>query len=126
MKANQREFNKEEFKRRLYQFILKLIEFIDSLPKDRVSFIMGDQLLRSGTSILGNYIEGQSASSRKEFLTFIQRCLKSSNESKLWLAILRDSGRVTKEKTEWFLKELNDYSNIFASTILTIKGKKSI
>lgn len=119
-------FDREQFKKRLYNFILKLIEFIDKLPKDRVSFTIGDQLLRSGTSILGNYIEGQSASSKKEFLVFIQYCLKSSNESKVWIAVLRDSGRTTKEKADWFLKELNEYSNIFASSILTIKGKRSI
>lgn len=121
-----KQFNKEEFKRRLYSFILRLIEFIDQLPKDRVSYIIGDQLLRSGTSILGNYIEGQSASSKKEFLTFIQYCLKSSNESKVWVALLRDSNRTPKEKAEPFLKELDEYSNIFASSVLTIKGKRSI
>lgn len=120
------QFDKVEFKKRLYNFILKLIEFIDKLPKDRVSFIIGDQLLRSGTSILGNYIEGQSASSKKEFLVFIQYCLKSSNESKVWIAVLRDSGRTGREKADWFLKELDEYSNIFASTILTLKGKKTI
>jgi len=126
MEVKTKSFDKEEFKKRLYNFVLKLIEFIDNLPKDRVSFIIGDQLLRSGTSILGNYIEGQSAGSRKEFLVFIQHCLKSTNESKVWIAILRDSGRSSKEKVEWFLKELDEYSNIFASTILTLKGKKSI
>lgn len=124
--TSKKRFNKEEFKKRLYTFILRLIEFIDKLPKDRVSFVIGDQLLRSGTSILGNYIEGQSASSKKEFLTFIQYCLKSSNESKVWIAILRDSGRAARDKAEWFLKELDEYSSIFASSILTIKGKKSI
>lgn len=36
-------FNKEEFKRRLYTFVLQLIEFIDTLPKGRVSRIIGDQ-----------------------------------------------------------------------------------
>jgi len=117
---------KKEFKKRLYNFVLKLIEFIDSLPKDRVCFIIGDQLLRSGTSVLSNYIEGQSASSKREFLVFLQHCLKSTNESKVWLCLLRDSGRAKKEKVKWFLDELNEYSNIFASSILTIKGKKSI
>ena len=49
---------KENFKQRLCNFVLKLIEFLDKLPKDNVSRRIGDQLLRSGTSILGNYIEG--------------------------------------------------------------------
>lgn len=126
MQIGKKAFDKEEFKRRLYKFVLKLIEFIDNLPKDRVSFIIGDQLLRSGTSILGNYIDGQSASSNKEFLVFIQHCLKSSNESKVWIAILRDSKRTTKEKAEWFLAELDEYARLFASSILTIKGKRTI
>ena len=59
---------KIDFKKRLYTFVLKLIEFIDKLPNDNVSKRIGDQLLRSGTSILGNYIEGQSASSKKILL----------------------------------------------------------
>ena len=53
---------KKEFKRRLYDFVLRLIEFLDNLPKDNVAKRVGDQLLRSSTSILGNYVEGQSAS----------------------------------------------------------------
>ena len=115
---------KKEFKQRLYRFVLKLIEFIDQLSNDNVSKRIGDQLLRSGTSILGNYVEGQSASSKKDFINFFNHSLKSANESKLWLALLRDSKRAKPEQTEWFLKELDEISNIFASSILTLKGKK--
>ena len=115
---------KNEFKKRLYGFTLKLIEFIDKLPKDNVSNRIGDQLLRSGTSILGNFIEGQSASSRKDFMNFFSHSLKSANESKLWFALLRDSKRVSSGEVEWFLRELNEISNVFASSILTLKGKK--
>ena len=115
---------KNEFKKRLYRFVLKMIEFIDKLPNDNVSRRIGDQLLRSGTSILGNYIEGQSASSRKDFVNFFNHSLKSANESKLWFALLRDSKRAKNEQVEWFLKELDEVANIFASSILTLKGKK--
>ena len=115
---------KNEFKNRLYNFTLKLIEFIDKLPNDNVSRRIGDQLLRSGTSILGNYIEGKSASSKKDFINFFNHSLKSSNESKLWLAILRDSGRADNKKADWFLEELDEISKIFGSSILTLKGKK--
>jgi four helix bundle protein len=115
---------KNEFKKRLYDFTLKLIAFLDNLPIDNVSRRIGDQLLRSGTSILGNYIEGQAASSKKDFTNFFNTSLKSANESKLWFALLRDSKRVTSKEAEWFLKELNEISNIFGSSILTLKGKK--
>lgn len=115
---------KEKFKQRLYNSALKLIEFLDNLPKDNVSRRIGDQLLRSGTSVLGNYIEGQSASSKKEFTNFFNTSLKSANESKLWFTLLRDSKRAKLEEVTWFLKELDEISNIFASSILTLKGKR--
>lgn len=113
---------KNDFKRRLYIFTLKLIEFIDKLPNDNVSKRIGDQLLRSGTSVIGNYIEGQSSSSKKDFTNFFNHSLKSANESKLWFAILRDSKRA--KNINWFLQELNEYSKIFASSILTLKNKR--
>jgi four helix bundle protein len=115
---------KDEFKKRLYNFVLKLIEFLDRLPKDNVSRRIGDQLLRSGTGIIGNYIEGQAASSRKDFTNFFNTSLKCTNESKLWFALLRDSKRAKPEEVVWFLNELNEIANIFASSILTLKGKK--
>ena len=115
---------KNEFKKRLYDFTLKLIKFLDGLPQDNVSKRIGDQLLRSGTSIIGNYIECQAASSKRDFTNFFNTSLKSANESKLWLALLCDSGRVKPQEIAWFLNELNEIANIFASSILTLKGRK--
>ena len=115
---------KKDFKKRLYAFTLKLVGFIDKLPNDNVSNRIGDQLLRSGTSIIGNYIEGQAASSKKDFTNYFNTSLKSANESKLWLAILRDTGRAKSEDVSCFLNELDEIANIFGSSILTLKGRK--
>jgi len=115
---------KKDFKKRLYLFTLKLIEFLDSLPKDNVSQRLSDQLLRSGTSIIANYIEGQAASSKKDFTNYFNTSLKSANESRLWLALLRDSKRAKTEDVSFFLKELEEIANIFAPSILTLKGRR--
>jgi four helix bundle protein len=123
MKNDKAKF-KKEFKIRLYNFTLRLIEFLDKLPKDNVSKRLGDQLLRSGTSIIANYIEGQAASSKRDFTNYFNTSLKSANESKLWFALLRDSKRASHEQVDWFLEELNEIANIFGSSILTLKGKK--
>ncbi len=79
---------KNEFKKRSYNWVIRLIKFIDALPKDSVGNVMGKQLLRSGTSILANYIEANSASFNKDFINFFTRSLKSANESKVWLTLL--------------------------------------
>ena len=115
---------KIEFKKRLYNFVLRLIKFIDQLPKNSVCDIMGKQLLRSGTSVLANYIEANSASSKKDFITFFTHSLKSANESKVWLALLRDSGKCNQTESEQLLRELTEIANVLASSILTLKGRK--
>ncbi len=115
---------KVEFRNRLYNLVLELIEFIDRLPNDNVARRIGDQLLRSGTSVIGNYIEGQSACSRKGYTNFFNNSLKSANESKLWLSVLRDSKRAKDGEVAWFLQELDEIAKILASSILTLKGKK--
>ena len=61
---------KNAFKKRLYNWVLRLIKLIDKLPKDSVCSVLGRQLLRSGTSILANYIEANSASSKRDFISF--------------------------------------------------------
>ena len=121
---NDRAKFKNEFKRRLYNWVLRLIKFIDRLPKDSVCSVMGKQLLRSGTSILANYIEANSSSSQKDFINFFTHSLKSANESKVWLCLLRDTSKGDQKELQWLLNELVEIANIIASGILTIKGKR--
>jgi four helix bundle protein len=114
---------KNDFKKRLYKFVLRLINFIDKLPKGLVSDVMGKQLLRSGTSILANYVEANSASSKKDFINFFTHSLKSANESKVWICLLKDTKKGEIQELEYLLKELTEIANIIASSILTLKGK---
>jgi four helix bundle protein len=115
---------KMEFKKRIYNWVLRLIKFIDKLPKDSVCLIMSKQLLRSGTSILANYIEANSASSKKDFINFFTHSLKSANESKVWLCLLRDTNKGNEKELKWLLNELVEIANIIASSIITLKSKK--
>ncbi|MBL7209654.1 MAG: four helix bundle protein, partial [Dehalococcoidia bacterium] len=73
-------------------------------------------LLRSATSIGANVVEAQGAGSRKDYTNFFTHALKSANETKFWLGLLRDSGKAEREVTELV--------NILATSILTLKGKK--
>jgi four helix bundle protein len=115
---------KNEFKKRLYNWVLRMIKSIDKLPKSSVCDVISRQLIRSGTSILANYIEANSASSKKDFINFFTHSLKSSNESKMWLTLLRDINKGDQKELKWLLDELIEISNILASSILTLKGKR--
>lgn len=122
---NDKEKFKIAFKKRIYSFVLKLVSFLETLPKDNITQVIVNQLMRSGTSIIGNYVEAQSSSSKKDFTNFFNHALKSTNESKLWLTLIRDSKRTKKVRDiDWFLSELEEISNIFGSSILKLRGKK--
>ena len=115
---------KNDFYRRIYKYSLSIIKFVEKLPKDSVSQIMEKQLIRSGTSVSANLVEAKSASSKKDYINFYTHALKSSNESKLWIGLLRDSNKADLKESELLLKETNEISNILAASIMTMKGKK--
>jgi four helix bundle protein len=115
---------KEEFKRRVYKFALDVIGFVDRLLTEQTSRIITDQLLRSTTSIGANVIEAQAASSRKDYTNFLTHALKSANECKFWLGLLRDSGRGDKEAVNRLLREATEIANILATSILTLRERK--
>lgn len=48
----------------------------------------------------------------------------SANESKFWLALLRDSGKAKRKPVDDLLSETIELANILASSILTLKGKR--
>jgi len=118
---------KDEFSKRIYGYIIRLVKFLAALPKDAVIREIIGQLMRSGTSIGANYFEAKSASSRKDYQNYFNHSLKSANESKFWLNVLSDSNLVPRgliSECQWLLQETTELANIFASSILTMKRQK--
>ncbi len=109
--------------KRGYIFAINVITFVDQLPKGQVSNVIGEQLLRSATSIGANVVEAQGASSRKDYTNFFSHALKSANETKFWLGLLRDSGKADKENADKLLKETTEIAKILATSILSLRGR---
>ncbi len=112
-----------DVKIRAYKFSLDVVSFVNELPNKRGFWSTGDQLLRAATSIGANMIEAKSSSSKRDFIKFYQIALKSSNETKYWICLLRDSYSELKTKSEELLKEAIEISNMIGSSVLTLKGK---
>jgi len=122
MQSKNKKFDKNnDAKKRAYLFGLEIIYFIRSLPKDIATQIIARQLIRSATSLRANIIEAQASSSRKDFKNFLNHALKSANETKFWLCLIKDSVKSKKEKTIKLLDEANQLSNILGKSIITLK-----
>jgi len=103
---------------------LRVIGLNDVLPNKRSAWVISDQLIRSSTSIGANLIEARAASSRLEFKKFHEIALKSANETKYWLCLLRDTGLANKEIIENLLKEVIEIANMLASGVMKLKNRK--
>jgi four helix bundle protein len=114
---------KSDIKLRSYKFSLDIISLTNSLPNKRSAWIITDQLIRSATSIGANLIEARASSSRLEFKKFYEISLKSANETKYWLCLLRDAKLSDKNKIEILLKEATELANMLASSVLKLKKK---
>ncbi|MBI2097832.1 MAG: four helix bundle protein [Candidatus Vogelbacteria bacterium] len=126
MQNNQTE-NKKGLKERSYHYALEIIALTNHLPKqDQAAIVIYKQLIRSATSIGANIIEAQAGSSRKDFTNFFSYALKSANESKFWLGLLKDSGKIDSGRAGGLLNETAELANILASSIITLKGRRSL
>jgi len=115
--------SKLDIKERAYKFALRVIKFLESLPYERTTKILENQILKSSTSIEANIIETQAGSSKKDFTNFLNHALKSANETKFCSGLLRDSGKGDKETLNSLLKVTKELSNILGSSTLKLKSK---
>lgn len=122
--------NNEEFKKKLINRAFKLardvIALVDKFPSKRSAFVISDQLIRAATSIGANIIEAQAASSKRDFVNFLNHALKSGNETKFWLALAKDLGPSQIEEINRLLQEVNELSKILGSSIITLRGKNKL
>jgi len=115
---------KTNLRHRTYYFSLSIIKLVSTFPNNKIYWVISDQLLRSATSIGANIIEAKASSSKKDFIKFYQIALKSANETKYWLCLLRDGTEIDNNKIIKLLDEAKEISNMLGSSVLTLKGKK--
>lgn len=123
---NQTKNSKLELKYRTFYLSIDVIKFLEGLAYKQSIKIISDQLIRCITSVGANIVEAKSSSSKKEFLNYFQISLKSANEAKYWLAMLRELLPEEKEKIYTFLKEVEEISKIIGTSVLTMKGKRNL
>lgn len=73
-----------------------------------------------------NIVEAKASASRREFVNYFQIALKSGNEAKYWLAMMRELVPNKNEVLNKFLREADEITKIVGTSVLTMKGKTKI
>jgi four helix bundle protein len=112
------EGNPYNIRHRCHHFSKQVILFIKGCQYEKIYSSLFDQLLGSATSIGANLVEGSAGSSKKDWKKFQVIAVKSANETKYWLCLIRDTMDLDKLKVQELLKEADESSNIIARIII--------
>jgi four helix bundle protein len=114
---------KIDLKSRCFKFSLDVIGLTDTLPNKRAAWIITDQLIRSATSIGANLIEARASSSRLEYKKIYEIALKSANETKYWLELLRESHLTNSATIDVLVKEVVELANMLGAGVIKLKNR---
>jgi four helix bundle protein len=110
-----------EMKQRTKAFALRIIKLASTLSKDFVGRRLGDQLLRSGTSVAANYRAVCRARSRADFISKLGIVEEEADESALWMELLIESNLVPQRRLAKLLDEANQLTAIVVASRKTTK-----
>jgi len=117
------EENKRDIKERSFKFAVRIIKFVQKLPRNYVSQKIGGQLLDSGTSVGANVEEATGGFSKKDFTYKMGVALKEARESNYWLRLIKVSEIAKGDELDSLLGESEEIKKILASIVKTSKGK---
>jgi four helix bundle protein len=103
---------------------LRVLNLFEELSKTRKGEILGDQLLRSGTSVGANYRAACRAKSDADFIYKIQIVEEEADESVFWLELISESNLIKKNRLESMLIEANELTAIFTKSGKTAKQRR--
>jgi len=111
-----------DLKLRTKDFALRIIELYRKMPRTEEARIIGNQILRSGTSIGANYRAACRSRSKAEFISKMGIVLEESDESVFWLELLIHAHVFPDSRVSGLLTEANELTSIFVSSLRTSKG----
>ena len=79
-------------------------------------------MIDASTSVAANYRAACRARSRPEFIAKLGVVLEESDESLFWLELMVEANLVTKARAERLLKEADELTAIFTTSVKTAKG----
>ena len=113
-----------DLRERTKQFALRIVRMYSALPNSPVAWILGKQVLRSGTSVGAHYREASRARSTAEFVSKIEGALQELEETRYWLELLVDAKLLPSSRLQSLLAETDELTAILVSSAKTAKRRQ--
>ena len=108
--------NPTELKDRTKKFALRILKLVTALPDTIAGRAVGNQIVRSGTSVAANYRATCRARSKAEFIAKIGVVLEEVDETLLWLELIAEGKLLSPKRVEPLLIETNELVAIMVTS----------
>lgn len=124
MKKTNAEFN-ELFNERIRKYVIRSIKFIESLPFNTVTKVLGDQFLKASTSTGANHRAFCRGRSLNEKFSKICIVVEEIDEAVYWTDMFNESKYGDKEELKWLFQEGSEILLIASATKNGIYSSKT-
>lgn len=93
------------------------------MPREQVSFTLGRQLLRSGTSVGANYRSACRGRSKAEFIAKLGIVEEEADESVFWMELIMETGLLKSAQVASLRQEAWEITAIVAASRRSAKKK---
>jgi four helix bundle protein len=107
---------------RILDFADRVSTVVEALPDTKLGNRIANQLLRSGTSPIGNYEEACAAESKDDFVHKLRICLKEVREPRGWLRLTSRRKLVSPTRLAELIDESEQLAKMLGQSIATVRG----
>jgi len=108
--------NEREMIARTKQFALRIMKLVGALPKSIQGRAIGNQLMRSGTSVAANYRAACRARSKLEFIAKLGTVEEEADETAFWLELIIEGEVLSAKQIQQLLAEAIELVAITAAS----------
>jgi len=110
---------------RLFNFAIRVIKFLRTLPDNPETKIIRYQLIKSSTSSGANYEEAQAGSSKADFSNKVKIALREKRESNYWLRVIKalEFNNISIKELDWLINESKELKLILGSIVQKTRKK---
>jgi four helix bundle protein len=116
--------DEQEFKDRTKKLGLRVIRLVEALPPGNAAQIIGQQLLRAGTSIGANYRAACRAESTADILNKLKIVEEEADETLYWLELLIEAELMPEKRLKDLMAETDEIIAMTVASSKTLREKQ--
>ena len=114
----------DELRKRTKAFALRIIRLSGALPHNNTGRVIGDQLLRSGTSVGANYRAAKRAKSTADFINKMGTVEEETDEAMYWMELIVEGGLMSEKRVAHLYQEADEILAMVVASIKTAKKNR--